>query len=364
MRIISIFVGFMLLLCATAFSQEDFYYDNIVTWKNFDIKTPVRVMVRKFTDKDGKYDYKYHFDSLGRLTKMFKNKKLVDRIEYNKWGYISARRFLKDDSLSFIFDEKGRIVEFLKMTPSYLKFIKYRYTDSSVIADAGESSLWARGWEKVYDNNKQLIAEYEFGSEWQVSSYKKYKRDAAGRIISTIECEDPSAGYLTTSIYSYDQSGNLTKQATTDHGKHLLYSEDNVYNSRNLKIGSTIISNTGPDYQKTTTYVYNSKNSLVEVLENYCGKNSGDTVLTTTRYSENGKLLSETKAIRLVIISQKINEYDHTGKLLTATESDKNGELKTVYKYNKEGNMIRETTTVNGKQMEDITCLYPETFKK
>jgi RHS repeat-associated protein len=253
---------------------------------------------------DGTGTTKYEYDQLDRLTESENAHKEVVKYEYNLAdeptkitypnGKAVARTYDKDDRLE-------KVTDWLEHTTSFAYNPDSELTTTTFPAESKDEDKYA------YSRDDE-VNEITMLKSTETLAAVGYGRDSNGQITSTVSKGLPGEE---ASEYHYDESGRLTKAASTSY----------EYDAAN-----------DPTKQGTSEYTYNGGGELE--------KSTG----ATYSYDELGERTKTTPTTG----PATTYGYDQAGDL-TSVERPKEGEspeIKDTYAYNGEG--LRVSQTING----------------
>ncbi len=237
-------------------------------------------------------------------------------------GGTTIRALSMESKKSYIFDKKGKSIEFIKYNSNNHILSRYIYnydSNGNKIQDIEYS--YSKLSKKIEYNLKDKTSEgFEFGSENEGSKLKN-KYDNQGKLIEE--------NY-------YDQLGNL--------GERDVYKYDEKGNFIEVKYIM-------PDgsYPRKLEFKYDTNNKMIE--DNYYF--SDDSIMSGTlyKYDEKGNQIERRSNTPNTIPQISIYKYDSIGNMLEwdSYYKSKIGRIYTYkYEYDKNYNWIKRTTFNNG----------------
>ena len=247
----------------------------------------------------------YGYDKFGRINEVSVNtKKLTTKYEYDAMDRLV--RVISHDGKAtvYTYDENGN-----RSTAKYANGITITYTYD----ECNRLKL-----EKVTDKNQKLISEYRYTTE-KGERTKVSEKDSDGKEIET--------------VYKYDECSRLLSESISvkKSGEEDVTDIQYTYDSVGSRISKTVNG-------LKTEYSYNELNQLIG--EKIVGENASDD--QSQNSSDNSKTSN---------VSKDSSSDSNPSKVSNDSSSDVDSSYDTVYRYDKNGNLI-ETVS------KDKKCTY------
>lgn len=289
-------------------------------------------------DENGNIIERYEKISIGLYIKKYNDKGNVEEsFFYNNSGDL-------EDRYTFIYDQEGMLVEVSEYgTNERLRSKRILKYDS--IGNEIESSR--------YDSNGQIKSKHNYkydndGNRIEVCQYISYKdeftkytyRYDRGKIVEEY-CYDSNGNVISKEIFKYDKNGNEIVNCKYDSNGRMLEKSTHNYDKKGKETKSCLY---GPDKKllhKTTT-TYDKDGNEIE-SRNY--DSSGSMYLKYTYTYENGKMTYECVTRYNSDGNTDFKEYyifNSKGEKIEEhyDKPQENLYLKTIYKYNENGDLI------------------------
>ena len=298
------------------------------------IKYPDGGIERRFYDKNGNLikkilpedyneetddgiGYCYEYDAENRLTKITAPNGTVEK--------------------AYIYDKKGNILKEISAN-GYEKNIGTLYKYNAI--------GWLIEKREPIEENKYKLTEYRYDSEGNIIEERRHmdlqdEKSASGRVLSI--------------FFKYDKQNRLIK-VEDNTGAVMEYG----YNSLNLKTFEKRRIN--DDTFQTISYKYDEAGRLVGTLQKVdrkeCGRFNAE---TKYELDKTGNITKITTPAGYIIK----RAYDKADRLIEEVHIDKeNGiENKTIFTYDKAGNIVKVTDTNDAKEIYEYDLLNRETKK-
>lgn len=296
---------------------------------------------------------------------------------YTDRGFISeiAGEIANDESqysrkTSFVYDEKDRVIKNeVVQSDETVQLIEVTYDEKArVITMTGNWEYSKTGFKVVatynedwkaiknerFDENGTLVYAAEFdgnGHEIRTTYYDEigkpswshgYEYDGDGKKIKdTSYKEDGSISMIYR--YEYDEKGNLTKEARYDETETLqayeVYEYDeNGYVLKNTRYSANGVKTGYTEYFENTTYA--NKYAGERRSESY---DSDGNLSSVYEYNRNGETTKSENYRNGKLWSAEENEYDESGNLIKSSsyDADRKFTSYSVYGYNESGKRIK-----------------------
>jgi hypothetical protein len=190
--------------------------------------------------------------------------------------------------IEYLFNHKGNFIEQNRYEPSVELEIKtkYKYDENGLLVE--RYSYYSNGEEFAGDfyfydtlGNRVKIKEKEYPGFnsycWRYYSYDQNHNITELRFINPKGGMDLTETLINRHGYSYDKKGNQIedKWYNSDHSLHSV--RTNNYNSKNLKIESTLFLVSENKIVNKEEFKYNEKNDIVESNNTYVDENTYNT---------------------------------------------------------------------------------------
>lgn len=337
-----------------------YHYDNLFQLSKVE-KTPDNTI---FYTKSFTYDYvgdrtsvtdernntsQYEYDSLGRLTNKIDALGIVTEINYNALNKVIRKKEPNGKTTEYAYDNIGRVSnkKIYKDGSNDYHYTSYAYDLNSNVTNIKQGSLM-KGINQLssdtsysYDNMNHLTDEYDKIDDTRIS-HTKNNYDNKGNKLQTIKFANEEENKFIVYNYTYDFAGRLTDENGAykeDNGKsnyiiHGNYEKKYEYDYAGNLMKKQIL-NENNNYD-TTTYQYNYKNKVKEIVEPY--KSNEVVKKTELQYDKVGNVTSKTLEIQGVASTSTVI-YDGLGRIIK--KINPNGYI-TRFVYDSSGNLIKE----------------------
>ena len=220
---------------------------------------------------------------------------------------------------------------------------------------AGEKCDYSYSEEFAYDALGNLILEKGTAGYLQNAYHHTYTYNNLGQRITQTSYQPDGSIYRTT-IYSYDEKGNLIKEAHDTGGTEYTYhksgkvltvkhfgtntaakDEINEYDEQGNLLSATTLD--GDNVYRKLAWTYDSKGNILTFAEL-----SGKGIRYSYTYDEQGNKLTEITYILDVAVSGESYTYDAQGNMLTKASLDpetmERSNTYVAYTYDSHGNML------------------------
>lgn len=296
---------------------------------------------------------------------------------YTDRGFISeiAGEIANDETqysrkTSFVYDEKDRVIKNeVVQSDETVQLIEVTYDEKArVITMTGNWEYSKTGFKAVatynedwkaiknerfdengtpvyvteYDGNGNTIRSTNYDENGKPSWSYGYEYDEDGKKIKeTSYKEDGSISMIYR--YEYDEKGNLTKEARYDETETLrayeVYEYDeNGYVLKNTRYSASGVKTGYTEYFENTTYA--NKYAEERRSESY---DSDGNLSSVYEYNKNGKTTKSENYRNGKLWSAEENEYDESGNLIKSSsyDADRKFTSYSVYGYNESGKRIK-----------------------
>jgi antitoxin component YwqK of YwqJK toxin-antitoxin module len=232
--------------------------------------------------------------------------------------------------------------------PYYLEITSQLKTDSRKLINDGKP---IKRWETSY---------YQNGNPKETSEYKNEKLslktvyDEKYRIIKEETYADGALTFSTS--FTYSLSGKRYASETKDSADVILYTEE-----YSLTDGGMLreIKKTWPDHRYQVTSFLYSRHKLFREVE------SSNSNMAIERYNSEGKVNSVEVWNGSSLVREDKNTFDSSsGTIASSDISDKTANTIVKENYDSRGHIIRETTELAGKVIEDNEYSYNDDGKR
>lgn len=199
-----------------------------------------------------------------------------------------------------------------------------KYNDACALIESGDYEGAYAAFKELgdyKDSQKHLsrfvyfptVVNYDLGDRSGVMTIELGAYNMPTRMLTQgIEGTENKA-YTKDGVYTYDDEGNLLRQAMTYNGTLLAYD-----------------------------YTYDDENRLIKAEYSAEGVVSA---VHTYVYDENGLLVREDYIANGVVYYDYVNSYDTNGNLIKSEFNAEDGDYIYTYTYNDDGNLVKETGT-------------------
>ncbi len=320
---------------------------------NADDATPLLVTM---TDEEG-YIKKFHYDILNRLIKL---ETTQNNTEFNttlySYDYLGQNIQTIDprgNMTSYAYDGFGRLN---KKTDALGNEIRYSYNgldDILTIQEPGQKIT-----QYIYDTIGRVKEEKIYNKLSSDYTYIKYTYDNAGNILKSQKgcisngVDKPSA-YNKFQYNTMHRVSDAYTKIDTEKTAHTTYTYDNRGNTIEIKE----YTNTSEDSYIQKNYEYDYADRLTKESGSYIANDGIHGTYTTQYIMDDVGNINIKQEYNGIDYDTTTYKYDHRNRLIERIEpyTTEGAEKTTTYTYDKRGNKVTETTTVQG---EPITITY------
>ncbi|WP_218158263.1 hypothetical protein, partial [Paenibacillus algorifonticola] len=303
-------------------------------------------LLRETDGKNGLTAYSY--DNMGRLIEKKDALGNETSYAYNALDQLKLQQDPGKKVTEVIYDALGRVAEQRIYTKGEADYTYTRH-DYDLAGNpirtrmgklTGTANAVASDVSYTYDAMNRVTDEYA-KLDGSRTAHVKYAYDLNGNKLTGTYYTDAAETSFKQQLFTYNFAGQVTKEEgifkekngskTEEHGSYrMLYDRDLAGNVIKQQVWS------GDGYD-TILFTYNYRNQVIEKVEPFGGKANGKR--TVYRYDKLGQLLTETLTVQGTDLTQTMT-YDGLGRM--ATKSDALGN-RSRYAYDANGKVVKES---------------------